>query len=235
MASDAPPAPAPAPAAAHPRTSSGGNPHLAAVYALGLSGAPSDLKGIYDEWASSYDADLALPAQGYVGPSVAARALARTGVPVGASVLDAGCGTGLVGAALRALGYGTVDGVDLSDGMLARAAATRAYRALRAADLTQRLPIPDAAYDAVTCVGTLTLGHVGPAALDELARVTRPGGVVVATVLDDVWAAGGYDAHVARMHKAGKVDVLGTDLEPYRAGAGVEARTLVLRVIGVPN
>lgn len=219
----------------HPGTSAGGNPHLAAVYALGISGKPSDLKGIYDEWASSYDSDLALPTQGYVGPVVASRALAKTGLPPSSTLLDAGCGTGLVGSQLKALGYGTVDGVDLSDGMLAEAAKTGAYRHLATADLTQRLQFPDASYDGVTCVGTLTLGHVGPQALDELARVTRPGGFVVATILDDIWSMAGYDKHVERMEQNGAVHVVSKELEPYRAGAGVEARTLVLRVAGLPN
>lgn len=215
-----------------PRTSPGGNKHLAAVYALGLSGRPEDLKGIYDNWASSYDADLAGPSQQYVGPIVASRALARTGLPASSTLLDAGCGTGLVGSQLQALGYQTVDGIDLSDGMLAEARKTGAYRRLQTADLTKRLNIADGVYDGVTCVGTLTLGHVGPVALDELVRVTRPGGFVVAIVLDDIWSVGGYDRHVAGMVQRGAVVVLSNDLEPYRAGAGVEARTLVLRVNG---
>lgn len=219
----------------HPQTSSGGNPHLAAVYALGISGKPSDLKGIYDEWAASYDSDLALPQQGYVGPVVASRALARTGLPTSSVLLDAGCGTGLVGSQLKGLGYGTLDGIDLSDGMLAQAARTGAYRHLGTADLTQRLHFPDASYDGVTCVGTLTLGHVGPEALDELARVTKPGGYVVATILQDIWTVGGYDRYVAEMERKGTATVVSKDLEPYRAGAGVEARTLVLRVNGLPN
>lgn len=219
----------------HPNTSSGGNPHLAAVYALGISGKPSDLKGIYDEWAASYDSDLALPAQGYVGPVVASRALAKTGLPPTSTLLDAGCGTGLVGSQLKALGYSTIDGVDLSEGMLSQAAKTGAYRHLGTADLTQRLDFPDASYDGVTCVGTLTLGHVGPEALEELARVTKPGGYVVSTILEDIWTIGGYDRYVEGMEGRGTVSVVSKELEPYRAGAGVEARTLVLRVNGLPN
>lgn len=219
----------------HPATSSGGNPHLAAVYALGISGKPSDLKGIYDEWAASYDSDLALPQQGYVGPVVATRALAKTGLSPDSVLLDAGCGTGLVGSQLKAQGYGTVDGVDLSDGMLREAAKTGAYRHLATADLTQKLDFKDASYDGVTCVGTLTLGHVGPQALEELARVTRPGGFVVSTILEDIWTIGGYAQYVEAMEKRGTVTVVSRELEPYRAGAGVEARTLVLRVNGLLN
>jgi hypothetical protein len=78
------------------------------------------------------------------------------------------------------------------------------------------------------CVGTLTLGHVGPEALGEFLRVTRPGGTVVATVLGDAWESGGYRAEVDGLVSAGRADLVSADLSPYRAGVGVEARMLVL-------
>ena len=123
---------------------------------------------VYDDWADSYDADT-VQGLGYVGPAVAAAKLAelvRSGV-----VLDAGCGTGLAGLELAERTDVTVDGVDLSQGMLDRAHARGVYRRLSRADLTQPLDIEDDTYDAALCVGTFTEGHVGPEAFDELVRV----------------------------------------------------------------
>lgn len=108
-------------------------------------------RAVYDEWAETYDAELGHDDQGYIGPDVAADALVRVVGP-GATVLDAGCGTGLVGAALAARGRFDVDGVDISPGMLARAQAVGVYRRLAVADLTRRLGVDDGAYDAVVCV-----------------------------------------------------------------------------------
>ncbi len=207
-------------------TNTGGNPHLARAYALT---GPDDARALYDEWATSYDTDLADEAQGYVAPDRAADTVARV-AGVSGEILDAGCGTGLVGVALVDRGATTIDGVDLSPGMLARAEVTGAYRRVEAADLTRPMPTPADAYDVVVCVGTLTHGHVGPAALAEFVRVTRPGGSVVATVLDDLWEIGGFRAEVDRLVELGLAELVEADVVPYRAGAGVDARMLVLAV-----
>lgn len=207
-------------------TDTGGNPYLDRAYALG---GPDDARALYDEWAQAYDDDLADEAQGYVGPGLAADTLVRVAGTAG-TVLDAGCGTGLVGTALAERGVTVVDGVDVSPGMLARADATGAYRRLQPVDLTRPLATPADAYDAVVCVGTLTHGHVGPEVLAEFARVVRPGGYVVATVLDDIWTSGGYEAEVDRLVAAEVVELVSAEVTPYRAGAGVDARMLVLGV-----
>ncbi|GAA4870129.1 class I SAM-dependent DNA methyltransferase [Actinomycetospora straminea] len=209
-----------------PSTPTGGNPHMERAYTLR---GPDDAREFYDEWAETYDDELADASQDYVAPGLAADTVVRV-AGVGVTVLDAGCGTGLVGAELAAREVGTVDGVDVSPGMLERARATGAYRSLEPADLTRPLRTPADSYDVVVCVGTLTHGHVGPEALAEFVRVTRPGGHVVATVLDDVWESGGYRAEVDDLVSAGRADLVSADVTPYRAGVGVEARMLVLAV-----
>ncbi|WP_433339962.1 class I SAM-dependent methyltransferase [Streptomyces sp. CA-253872] len=101
------------------------------------------------------------------------------GLRYGDLVLDAGCGTGRALAPLRErVGTGgTVLGVDLTPEMLGEAAVKgRArYGALLLADVA-RLPLRDAACDAVFGAGLVS--HLpGPeTGLRELARVTRPGG-----------------------------------------------------------
>ena len=207
-------------------TSTGGNPHLERAYALN---GPDDVRELYDEWASTYDDELTGAEQGYVAPAYAADAVIAAAGADG-EILDAGCGTGLTGAELARRGASRIDGLDLSDGMLERARATGAYRDLAAADLTRPIGVDDGRYDVVVCVGTLTHGHVGPDVFAEFARVTRPGGVVVATVLDDVWESGGYRAEVDRLAAGDVVEAVSADLAPYRAGQGVDCRMVVLRV-----
>ena len=51
-------------------------------------------------------------------------------------MLDAGAGTGLLGEWLKIIGYGPVEGVDLSPGMLAVAARKGVYDRLAQGDLT---------------------------------------------------------------------------------------------------
>ncbi|MFP5071863.1 class I SAM-dependent DNA methyltransferase [Pseudonocardia nantongensis] len=207
-------------------TSTGDDPHLERAYTLS---GPADARDLYDEWAATYDADLTGEAQGYVAPSVTAVAVVAA-AGTGGEILDAGCGTGLVGVELHRRGVGTIDGVDVSPGMLEQARATGAYRDLREADLTAALDLPDDRYDVVVCVGTLTHAHVGPSAVAEFVRVVRPGGYLVATVLDDAWEAGGYRAEVDRLCAGDVVEAVSIGLAPYRSGQHVECRLMVLRI-----
>ena len=203
----------------------GSSPFLRRAYDLT---GPEDAAALYDEWAETYEADTAA-SMGYVGPAVAAGRLAEL-APAPATVLDAGAGTGLVGVELARRGDYTVDGFDVSPAMLEKARATGHYRHVEVADLTARLPVDDGTYDAVVCVGTLTEGHVGPEALAEFVRVTRPGGLVVATILDPIWEPKGYRAAVDALAEAGRADLREADEHPYRTAQGVTCRLVVLDV-----
>lgn len=213
--------------------------HLQRVYAL-KSTDIDEMRSIYDEWAATYDSDLAESSQDYVGPGIAAAYVKKTlsestfkGPKIddpACVILDAGCGTGLVGIHLAQLGAKNVDGIDLSPGMLDVARRTGTYRNLDTADLSKPLPNKNGDVDVITCVGTLTQGHVGPAAIDEFVRVTKHGGVIVATVLDSIWAKEGYEAKVNQLSDAGMIKILHVGLEEYRRGAGVQARMIVLQV-----
>ena len=92
----------------------------------------------YDEWAKGYDADLA--SWSYQAPAVVADIVVSRDPQAGA-VLDVGCGTGLVGRALRARGFaGQVLGLDISQASLEIARQGGAYDSVEQADLQQRLP-----------------------------------------------------------------------------------------------
>jgi ubiquinone/menaquinone biosynthesis C-methylase UbiE len=90
----------------------------------------------------------------------------------GRTVLEAGCGTGLILDRLAAVATRAY-GVDLSPGMVQRARE----RGLNVAvGSVTELPFPDASFDVVCSFKVLAhVPDIGRA-LDELARVTRPGG-----------------------------------------------------------
>jgi len=158
---------------------------------------PHAVAGRYDEWAQSYDDDLA--SWSYQAPMVVAETVV-TRQPAAAAVLDVGCGTGLVGRALRGRGFaGRVLGLDISQASLEVAQQSGAYDWLEQADLQRRLPLADDSVDAVVCVGVMTYLPDVEAVWRELARVARPGGIVVATQREDLWDTRACQAVVDRL------------------------------------
>ena len=133
----------------------------------------AEVAGRYDAWAQSYDDDLA--DWSYQAPEVVAETVV-TRHPAARSALDVGCGTGLVGRALRARGFGgEILGIDISQASLEIARQRGAYDSLTHADLQQRLAFGDGSVDAVLCVGVMTYLPDVEAVWREFARVTRPG------------------------------------------------------------
>ena len=194
-----------------------------------------DCMTIYDKWAASHNHELGDEAQNYVAPVLVAQVALKVSNDIAKSmILDAGCGTGLVGQALAMLGAKAIDGLDLSPAMLTVANQTVAYRSLAQADLTRRIQKADESYDIVTCVGTFTLGHVGPnPALREFVRVTRRKGIVIATILEEIWISGGFKAEIESLKAEKLVKVISEELMDYVKGHGDKAVLIVLEKIDV--
>ncbi|MFD1984340.1 class I SAM-dependent DNA methyltransferase [Mesorhizobium newzealandense] len=152
-----------------------------------LDGDAGRLAHLYRGWASAFDLDQARV--GYCGPMIvgelagAMQTAYLAGERSAITILDAGCGTGLVGVELERLGFRLIDGFDLSEEMAEKARQTGVYRHARGhVDLNGQLSdYSSATYDLTVCCGVLTLGHVQPDGLRELARVTRPNGFVIAS------------------------------------------------------
>lgn len=105
-------------------------------------------------------------------------------LPRGATVLDAGCGTGALAEAIAARdATARITGVDISESFLNAARARVTGATFRAGDIA-RLPDPDAAYDAALSLLVLQFVPDRAAAVAELARVTKPGGTVAAAMWD---------------------------------------------------
>lgn len=154
----------------------------------------SDAKALYDSWAATYDSSFG-EAHGYVAPREIASLF--TALNDGSDpVLDIGAGTGLVAENLPGR---TVDGIDISDGMLKQAAAKGLYRNRILADLTQTLPIKDNVYGGFVSCGTFTHGHVGPEVFPELMRVAKPGALFVCGVIPPVYDGAGFGSRLALM------------------------------------
>ncbi|MFJ4694257.1 class I SAM-dependent methyltransferase [Streptomyces sp. NPDC088766] len=134
----------------------------------------------YDSFAEAYSAENEhnLVNAYYERPAMSALA----GDVTGRRILDAGCGSGHLSAALHDRGA-VVTGIDAGAGMPASARRRLGDDAdLHVADLNDPLPFADGAFDDV--VASLVLHYLedwGPAPA-EIRRVLRPGGRLIASV-----------------------------------------------------
>lgn len=161
----------------------------------------TELEERYDEWAKTYDEDLERDI-GWYGPVRAVESFVKY-VAKDARILDAGAGTGQVGKLLIDAGYSNVIGMDLSLGMLEEARKKGVYQELRQMTMGETLDYATDSFDAVVTVGVLTVGHAPVNSLDELVRVTRPGGHIVYTLRPDLAEEGGFKEKHAELEAAG--------------------------------
>ena len=125
------------------------------------------LKKLFDRFSQSFDEQLAK--LGYRAPELLVSALGEY-LPTDGRliVLDAGCGTGLCGQLLRSMSQRLV-GVDLSDGMVAKARERNTYDELVVAELCAFMRSRSGTFDVVISADTLV--YFG--ALEEAATAAR--------------------------------------------------------------
>ncbi|MFN2204145.1 MAG: class I SAM-dependent DNA methyltransferase [Caldilineaceae bacterium] len=169
----------------------------------------------YDKLAQTGDYEKTFCDWGYVGPETAA-AIARNYIPLSSSIMDAACGSGLTGIALRNLGYTDIHGMDISSSLLKLAEHTGAYSSLRKVDMQETpLPIDDNKYDAVTFIGALTYFETNEV-LKQLCRIVRPKGYVVFSQRDDIMRDQNYEKQLRELEEMGLWRrIFGTEPMPY--------------------
>jgi demethylmenaquinone methyltransferase/2-methoxy-6-polyprenyl-1,4-benzoquinol methylase len=94
------------------------------------------------------------------------------------TVLDVATGTGAVARELLERRHCAVVGLDQSPEMLAEARRRLPQTVKLVEGSAERLPFPDASFDALTFTYLLRYVPDPPATLRELARVVRPGGII---------------------------------------------------------
>ena len=161
----------------------------------------------------------------------------------GHSVLDVGCGTGTLAiAAKRHVGStGTVNGIDASPEMIARAERKAGKAGVEVAftnAAAQALPFPDAHFDSF--LNTLMLHHLPRKAREqcarEIRRVLKPGGRVLA--VDFAIPARETKGFLAHFHRHGHTSpqemiamLSEADLNTVESGAvGIRDMQFVLAV-----
>lgn len=153
----------------------------------------------YAEWSEFYDE---MPNPLIEGEQQAMDSLLHELVP--GRALDAACGTGRITTLLAALGHDVV-ATDITPAMLAVARQKLPTIDFRVADLLD-LPFDDGTFDVVTC--SLALAHLETpdAAVEELARVTAPGGhIIISDIHPMAVLLGGHASYMSANGTAGVI------------------------------
>jgi len=182
-----------------------------------------ELGHIYKNWAKKYEDDV-INLAGYVGHLIASDLLLSYLGNTQAKILDAGCGTGLVGEILNKNEFNNLIGVDFSQEMLNIAKQKNVYQSLELVDLTKKLDYEDNLFDAIICAGTFTCGHVGPEALEEMVRITKQGGYICFTVRKQEWEASPYTQIINDLENSQSWQKLEHKTKDYNLKEGVSCQ-----------
>ncbi|XP_064105178.1 methyltransferase-like protein 27 isoform X2 [Macrobrachium nipponense] len=135
----------------------------------------------YNQWAPTYVETLR--SGGYTGYLVAAEEV-ESRVPEdqrhSQRVLDVAAGTGSVGVELSSRGFKLIDALEPCEGMLERLEATGVYTKKYKEFLGDGAKsVPSDAYDVLVCAGGMLAGHIPIKGIDDMIRVTKPGGLII--------------------------------------------------------
>ena len=156
---------------------------------------PEEVLEYYKHWTDNNKYNRDMVEWNYTAPKETVEVVKKYATNKNFKILDAGCGTGLVGVELKKFGYSHIDGVDFSQDML-DLVPQDIYRNLQKVDLNVDLKFRDNTYDIIICVGTFTYGHVKAHALDELIRITKDKGLICFTINEGIYKEYGFDKKI---------------------------------------
>ncbi len=185
-----------------------------------------ETRKVYDDWATSYEAELA--ENGYATPARCAAALKKFADDTDAPVLDFGCGTGLSGQALRQAGFEVIDGVDLSSEMLAVAQDKDVYRSLEQIEEGGALPFADGAYPLMAGVGAIGAGAAPAGVLHKLMHKLPRRGKLVFSLNGHTLQEHAYEGAMSEWTDCGAAQLLFRKDGPHLPGIDLKATVYVI-------
>ena len=165
------------------------------IYKLKTS---EELLKYYQNWTDKNKYNKDMVDWNYTAPHETVSVLKKYAFNKNSKILDAGCGTGLVGIELKKCGYSNIEGVDFSQNML-DLVPEGIYKKIGKVDLNKPLKFKTNMYDVIMCVGTFTYGHVKPQALDELIRITKNRGLICFTINEGIYEEYGFDNKIKEL------------------------------------
>ena len=188
-----------------------------------------EVRDLYDDWSKNDKYNQDMIDWKYSGPKEVVSAFLPHAINKGIKILDAGCGSGLVGEELSKEGYSIVHGADIA-AKLMNSIPAGIYQELHNIDLNKPINFTDDFFDAVLCVGTFTFGHVKAKALSEFTRIVKSGGIIGFTINEGVFLDHGFKSELDHLVIQKKITQLDFYLSDYLSSKGVKAWLGIYRV-----
>ena len=183
----------------------------------------------YDDWTNNAQFNQDMVDWKYTAPSNAAILLHKCSPNKDIQILDAGCGSGLVGIQLSKKGYINIIGADFSQSMM-DLIPKNIYKSLKLIDLNETLFYKENSFDAIICVGTFTYGHVKARALDEFLRITKNNGLICFTVNEGIYNKYKFDKKITELSKNNSWGILELSKSAYIVNKDVHAWLCIAKV-----
>lgn len=198
---------------------------LDSVYNLDTA---SDVEEFYDDWASTYDAEVT--DNGYLTPTRCAEALWQFLPEPDVRILDVGCGTGLSGEALTKRGFKNIDGIDPSAEMLAIAKRKGVYQTAIHME-GEEMDIKAGSYEVITCIGVIGVGAAPVSLLDTVMDLLPSGGKLVLSYNDKAIKERIYEARLNDYLDGGSARLLFRELGDHLPGQGMTSYVYVVEKV----
>ena len=176
----------------------------------------------YVNWTKKGEYNKNMVEWNYQAPQNAAKLFNKYAPNKDINILDAGCGSGLVGVELQKYGYTKITGVDFSNEML-NLIPNKIYHQLELIDLNKKLKYKESIFDAVICVGTFTYGHVKANALNELIRILKKNGIICFTINEGIYKKYQFDKKIEELSNNKLWDIINISKCSYIVNKNIEA------------
>ena len=190
-------------------------------------GGTNDSRELYASWASTYDNEV--QKNGYVTPERVAKALKDIVTNQSEVILDYGCGTGLSGSALQAVGFTNIDGLDVSQEMVSLAEKKSIYKKLTVFDPSTKIPVHADQYKIITAIGVIGAGAAPLEVFDNLFSLLPPSGLFAFSFNDHTLSDPNYEGKVNQCLSSGQAIILHKSYGNHLPKANLKSNIYILK------
>ncbi len=182
----------------------------------------------YDLWAKQYEKEL-LDDYGYCAHIIGSKAFSTYELRKSCNIIDIGCGTGLVGEELKSSGFLNIWGLDVSSKMIAIAKKKQIYREFYQKKIENLEGIISKPFEALICIGSFGLGHIGPESLKLLVKLVERNSLIIIFMNAEPFNLENYMDYIEDLKKQNLINIVDIQDHNYMKKLDRPGKLLIFR------